>query len=62
MRCRNYDECVDTIKGELLRPTDSSSLYSNKIYDNQVARQRCATLHPVNFTERIFSMISNVVH
>ena len=39
--CTNYDACIAGKRNNLRYPTDSQSLYANRIYDNQTANRRC---------------------
>lgn len=51
MSCQPYDSCVAEEKQALEYPDNGNSLYSNKIYDDQIARRKCYQRNPIGITE-----------
>lgn len=47
MNCNSYDQCVMNEKNNMAYPTDTQSLYADRIYDNQTAHRRCYESTPM---------------
>lgn len=51
MSCDNFNSCVNNEHQNMNNPTDTKSLYNDRIYDNHTANNRCYTNNPVNIIE-----------
>lgn len=51
MSCKEYDSCVSEENNMLQFPEDNGSLYSQGIYDDQIARRKCYQRKPVSIIE-----------
>lgn len=51
MSCKEYEDCVSEEKNMLQFPEDNGSLYSQGIYDDQVARRKCYQKRPISIIE-----------
>ena len=51
MSYENYNRCVDQTLKNLNYPNEKNSLYEQKLYDNQIARQKCYQKYPHKIIE-----------
>jgi hypothetical protein len=49
--CQNYGNCINNEKKNLKYPIENTSLYSNRIVDNQLANRRCYEKNPIEIVE-----------
>ena len=60
MSCDAYGNCINQKKEQLRYPLDTTSLYANKIYDNQTANRRCYVNNPINIIEAFGATLGGV--
>lgn len=51
MSCKEYEDCVSEERNMLQFPEDNGSLYSQGIYDDQIARRKCYQKRPISIVE-----------
>lgn len=51
MSCQNYETCNKDEMDKLAFPMDSESIYADRYYDDQTARDRCYRKNPVEIVE-----------
>ncbi|MCJ7637360.1 MAG: hypothetical protein MUO21_07705 [Nitrososphaeraceae archaeon] len=51
MACNNYEDCYKRELNNMEHPMDNESLYADRIYDRQTARDRCYSFNPIQIIE-----------
>lgn len=51
MACNNYENCYKKELDNMAFPMDKESLYAERIYDSQTARNRCYDQNPIKIVE-----------
>ena len=61
MSCDSYENCYKQELHNMEFPTDNESLYADKIYDKQTARNTCYNAHPISIVEGFGSLSWNTI-